>query len=79
MEPDGKGGWRPRRGRAHDGALTEAAAGERMLELVRSHHVDESRLEADTGERRRRGITFRELGQAGWTTSSTRKASSHQH
>jgi integrase len=63
MEPDGKGGWRPRRGRAHDGALTEAAAGERMLELVRSHHVDESRLEADTGERRRRGITFRELGQ----------------
>jgi integrase len=63
MEPDGKGGWRPRRGRARAGALTEAAAGERMLELVRTHHVDESRLEADAGERRRRGITFRELAK----------------
>jgi integrase len=63
VEPDGKGGWRPRRGRAREGALTEAAAGERMLELVRTHHVDESRLEADEGERRRRGITFRELGR----------------
>jgi hypothetical protein len=41
--------------------LTVAAAGERMLELVRARHVDESRLEADASERRRRGITFREL------------------
>jgi hypothetical protein len=63
VEPDGKGGWCPRRGRVRvrAGALTQAAAGERMLELVRTHHVDESRLEADEGERRRRGITFREL------------------
>jgi hypothetical protein len=63
VEPDGKGGWRPRRVRVRvrAGALPQAAAGERMLELVRTHHVDESRLEADEGERRRRGITFREL------------------
>ena len=63
VEPDGDGGWRARRGRARDGALTEAQAGARMLELVRVHHDDESRLEADAGERRRRGLTFRELGQ----------------
>lgn len=61
MEPDGAGGWRARRGRARDGALTEAQAGERMLELVRAHHLDETRLEQDEGERRRRGLTFRAL------------------
>jgi integrase len=61
VEPDGEGGWRTRRGRARDGALTEAQAGARMLQLVKAHHADETRLEEDEGERCRRGITFREL------------------
>ncbi len=32
-----------------------------MLELVREHDAEQTRLELDTAERRRRGITFREL------------------
>ena len=52
VESDGDGGWRPRRGRPRDGALSQAQAGARMLELVREHHTGESRLEADEGERR---------------------------
>ena len=47
-----------------------------MLELVRTNHIDESRLKADAGERRRRGITFRELGQEWLHYSSTRRARS---
>jgi integrase len=62
VERDSEGGWRPRRGRARDGALTEAQAGARMFEIVRAHHLNESRVEQDEGERRRRGLTFRELG-----------------
>jgi integrase len=50
-----------RRGRAPDGLLTEAEAAERMLELVRAHHAEQTRLEHDAEERRRRGVTFREL------------------
>ncbi len=61
VEPDGTGGWRQRRGRAVGGALTEAQAGARMLELVHEHDIKESRIEADAEERRRRGVTFREL------------------
>lgn len=61
VEPDGKGGWRRRRGAARDGALTEAQAGERMLQLVREHDAEQTRLEFDADERRRRGVTFREL------------------
>jgi integrase len=61
VEPNAAGGWRGRRGRPVDGALTEAQAGARMLELVREHDAEQSRLEADAEERRRRGVTFREL------------------
>lgn len=32
-----------------------------MLELVRDHDAEQSRLEADAEDRRRRGVTFREL------------------
>jgi len=32
-----------------------------MLELVREHHDEQDRLEQDVAERRRRGVTFREL------------------
>ena len=60
-EPDGAGGWRQRRGRAAGGALTEAQAAARMLDLVRDHDAEQCRLEADADERRRRGVTFREL------------------
>jgi integrase len=61
VEPDGAGGWRRRRGRAAGGALTEAEAAARMLELVREHDAEQTRLEADAEQRRRRGVTFREL------------------
>jgi integrase len=61
VESDGKGGWRRRRGRPVDGALTEAMAAERMLALVRSHDAEQTLLERDADERRRRSVTFREL------------------
>jgi integrase len=60
-EPDGRGGWRRRRGRAPEDCLTEAQAHERMLALVREHHADLELLERDEFERRRRGVTFREV------------------
>ena len=44
-----------------DGALTEAEASERMLALVREHDAEQTLLEQDAEERRRRGVTFREL------------------
>jgi hypothetical protein len=61
VEPGGDGGWRRRRGRAPEGTLTESEASVRMLELVRSHHAEQVELESDERERRRRGVTFREL------------------
>ncbi len=68
VEPDGVGGWRRRRGRARDGALTEAQAAARMLKLVSEHDADETLLEHDADERLRRGVTFRELaaGYLSW-------------
>ncbi len=60
-EPDGNGGWRLRRGRAPEGVLTEAEAAARMLALVRDHDAEQTLLEQDADERRRHGITFREL------------------
>jgi hypothetical protein len=76
VEPGGDGGWRRRRGRAPEGTLTESEASVRMLELVRSHHAEQVELESDERERRRRGVTFRELATdwlAGWSTSSMRR------
>jgi hypothetical protein len=60
-ESDGNGGWRRRRGRSPEGALTEAEAAERMLALVREHDAEQILLERDAAERRRRGVSFREL------------------
>jgi len=60
-ESDGNGGWRLKRGRPPEGTLTEAQAAERMLGLVREHDADQTLLERDAEERRRRGVTFREL------------------
>lgn len=60
-EPDGHGGWKRKRGKAPNGMLTEAQASARMLDLVHDHHVEQERAEQDAEERRRRGITFREL------------------
>jgi integrase len=60
-EPDGKDGWRRKRGKPPEGVLTEAQAAARMLELVKAHHTDQQRLDRDAEERRRRGATFREL------------------
>lgn len=47
VEVDGVGQWRPKRGRAPAGLLTEAQAHERMLGLVREHHEQHSLLESD--------------------------------
>lgn len=58
---DGNGGWRRKRGRAPEGVLTEAEAVERMLVLVREHDAQHTELERNAEERRRRGISFREL------------------
>jgi integrase len=65
---DGNGGWRRKRGRPVDGSLTEAQAAERMLALVREHHAEQALLERDAEERRRRGVTFRQLAKEylGW-------------
>ena len=61
VEPDGRGGWRRRRGRPAAGTLTETEATARMLELVNEHDEQQTQVEADVDERRRRGVTFREL------------------
>lgn len=61
VEPDSSGGWRRRRGRAPEGVLTEAEAAAQMLALMREHDAEQSLLERDAEERRRRGVTFREL------------------
>jgi len=68
VEPGSSGGWRRKRGRAPRGTLTEAEAAERMLTLVREHDAEETLLERDAEERRRRGVTFRELAAdyLGW-------------
>ena len=50
VEPDGAGGWKPRPGRPHEGALTEFQARRRMAEFVRSV---EAELAAERGARRR--------------------------
>jgi integrase len=60
-ESDGNGGWRLKRERPPEGVLTEAQAAERMLALVREHDAEQTLLERDAEERRRRGVTFREL------------------
>ncbi len=62
-EPDGAGGWRLKRGRPPEGMLTEAQAAARMLELIREHDAEQTLLERDAHERRRRGVTFRELAR----------------
>lgn len=61
VESDNNGSWRRKRERSADGALTEAEAAERMLALVREHDAEQTLLEQDAEERRRRGVTFREL------------------
>jgi hypothetical protein len=61
VETDASGGWRRRRGRAANGVLTEAEACQRMLELVHEHDAEQALLEKDADERRRRGVSFREL------------------
>jgi integrase len=61
VEPDGSDGWRRKRGRAPEGVLTEAEAAARMLSLMREHDSEQTLLERDAEERRRRGVTFREL------------------
>jgi len=60
-DSDGQGGWKRKRGKTPEGVLTEAQASARMLELVQEHHVEQERIEQDAEERRRRGVTFREL------------------
>jgi integrase len=64
VEPDGSDGWRRRRGRPPEGCLTEAQAAAGMLALVREHDTEQGLLEREADERRRRGVTFREVATA---------------
>ena len=68
VESDESGSWRRKRGRAPDGVLTEAEAATRMLTLAREHDAEQTVLERDAEERRRRGVTFREIASEylGW-------------
>jgi integrase len=61
MDPDGQRGWVKRKGRPPEGWLSEQEATARMLELVADHDRELSNIEAAREERRRRGVTFREL------------------
>src|SRR5215216_1522073 len=59
MEPDGAGEWRRRKGRPAEGHLTEHEAVAAMLALIAEHDAEQSRIERDAAERRRRGVTVR--------------------
>ena len=48
-------GWKRKRGRTTNGALTEAQAAARMLELIAAHEAEQSAIEENVEERRRRG------------------------
>ena len=61
MEPDGAGGWRRRKGRPATGHLTEQEAIAAMLAMIAEHDAEQTRLERDAEERRRRGATVREV------------------
>ena len=61
MEADGNGGWRRRRGRPVAGYLTESEAVAAMLAMVAENDADQTRLEQDEEERRRRGATVRQV------------------
>lgn len=61
MEPDGAGGWRRRKGRPAAGHLTEPEAVAATLALITEHNAEQTRLERDAEERRRRGATVREV------------------
>lgn len=61
MEPDGAGGWRRRKGRPAAGHLTEPEAVAAMLGLIAEHDAEQTQLERDADERRRRGATVREV------------------
>jgi len=63
-ESDGNGGFQLKRGRPPEGALTEVQAAEKMLRIVREHHEEQALIERDAQERRRRGVTFREVARA---------------
>src|SRR5262245_220188 len=52
LEADGKGGWKPRRGRVRDGFYDEKRAHVRMAELITAHAEQASRAPT------RKGATF---------------------
>lgn len=68
VESDSAGGWKRRRGKPPEGTLTETQAAERMLALVREHDAEQTLMERGAEERRRAGVTFRELAAEylGW-------------
>jgi integrase len=64
LEPDGAGGWRPRKGRVQEGYFDERRANVRAAELVAGYVAEvENATEAER-ERLAAGVTFRELAHA---------------
>jgi len=64
LDPDGVGGWRPRRGRVPEGHYDAKRATVRMAELI-SEYAEEAEREAhEDHERRTRPPTFRETAHA---------------
>jgi integrase len=68
LDPDGLGGWRPRRGRAAEGFYDERAATVRADELVREYVLEAATHDEAEAKRQARGVTFREVAHAylGW-------------
>ena len=60
-EPDGAGGWKPRKGRVPEGSFDLRAAHVAAAQLVATFIAGEGSRESAARERRARGATFREV------------------
>lgn len=64
LDPDGTGGWRPRKGRVQDGYYNERTAHVRAAELVTKFVSGEEAKEQAAVEKQTKGPTFREVAHA---------------
>lgn len=63
VEPDGNGGWQPRRGRVAEGAFDEKRAIVRMSELIREYAEGRDAEARRREEEANRPVTFREVAR----------------